>query len=1165
MATTAVGRQPMVLALALGWLASCAAGTLVAPRRLQEDINITADDSLDNTTAGASLEDMAESALAAAEEAAVRARELIQSVRSEKCDAMHSLTCIQLQQSCLKWNPEGGEDGLGNCTTLPSEERPGAEQVQCYYGDSDDGLSGMPFLLAALSIGCAVTTLLTKISSHKIAGRKLGLPFTVVMFAFGFAIESLFQTEFIEQNFVRMELSVSGWVNSHPHIILFVLLPPLLFEDSASIDYHVFRKSLPSSLLLAGPGVMISSGLSGMFSWLLFNVIAGNDYTLATHMLLGGILSATDPVAVLGVLKSLGAPAKLNLIIGGESLLNDGTAVVVFWIFRDLVAECSDTDFMTVFSRFVVLAIGGVSWGWIAAHIMYLWIKVVTDPIIEVSIVITCVFAVFWIAEEVLGVSGILACVVFGLGTARKSYFCMSAECLERNHMIWEQLGFVTTMVIFMLTGIVARGKLDAMFNRQDDKSDILGGEGLSTGELELLGYLTVVYYVAVFVVRGLTIAMLFPILQTIGYGVTKKEAMFMTFGGLRGAVSLALALLIDSHPTIDNKTKDFVLIQTAGVVTLSLLINGTTSGYVYEHLKLYRKNRYHDQLVQQAMGCMHDDTITWMYSTLAGDEFHCEADLGVIKDLMIDFSKAELLDDELVGYEATPVSKAQWPADITSKRGDTAAAARNGQKSNQASEDGDEDGFEQMLGSSDPYVEVVMDRGGRPSKRKSTSVKKKTLDPVWTSSNKFKFTVYGPETTMYATVYDWDFGPKDDYLGEAKLDLKDLIDGTAYPETKEVQEEIKLRPPTRNFTVEESILSSFEGGAAGRSSPSTKVTTNPLSSAPLNGRRSPGRSSPTTPGSDSLIGATVQGVGDALIGVEQVGEDLAHGVLDATGFVVGGIAKGVAGMYKATEAAGRMTAIAATNFGITARQAALIRGSLSVTVRYVPKNPAVTPSTKILDSPLLGKQLGQVVDGVTNTLVQTQTSVGHVEVEVIRGNNLAASDPANMSTANQKLVNDNHDATDMLSDANRMVRIETGQGQSGYSEFDARNALYGVFLQHLLAMFRQASEADSIGDAAANALEHAIGVANDVAIEAHESGTLQKGALLVMWDEVKAYIRTGNSGVLGTRVPHLWFAHMQTCAEMLFVVNKGFEAVSSRPWGTLTDDEVAADDQVRI
>ena len=88
-------------------------------------------------------------------------------------------------------------------------------------------------------------------------------------------------------------------------------------------------------------------------------------------MLMGGILSATDPVAVLGVLKSLGAPEKLNLIIGGESLLNDGTAVVVFWIFRDLVAECSETDFGTVLGRFLVLAVGGVAWGFGASHLKF--------------------------------------------------------------------------------------------------------------------------------------------------------------------------------------------------------------------------------------------------------------------------------------------------------------------------------------------------------------------------------------------------------------------------------------------------------------------------------------------------------------------------------------------------------------------------------------------------------------------------------------------------------------------------------------------------------------------------------------------------------------------------------------------------------------------------
>lgn len=713
-------RAYLVAGLALA-LAAALPGAAAADghRQLQPATNTLLEDPSDtNATAvngtdadGNLIWDVALLGFESAEELKARTEELINSVRSEKCDAMHSLTCVVTQQTCLRWDAAPEDGGPGNCSVLPTSDRPGPIATDCYYGDSDDGLGGMPFLLLSLAIGCGVTTLLAKLSSHKIAGKKLGLPFTVVMFMFGFGVESIFQLEMLAGNFTRMELSISGWVNSHPHIILFVLLPPLLFEDSASIDYHVFRKSLPSSLLLAGPGVMMSSCFSGCFSYLLFNVWAENDYSIYTHMLLGGILSATDPVAVLGVLKSLGAPEKLNLIIGGESLLNDGTAVVVFWIFRDLVAECSDTDWKTVLGRFFVLAVGGVSWGWFAAHMMYLWIKLVRDPVIEVSIVITCVFAVFWMAEELLGVSGILASVVFGLATARKSYFCMSAECLERNHMVWEQMGFVTTMIIFMLTGIVARGKLDAMYNRVEDASDILGGSMLSNSEVNQLMTLTLVFYVAVFAVRGLTLTLLFPILQKIGYGVTLKECVFMTWGGLRGAVSLALALLIDAHPTIDNKTKDFILIQTAGVVTLSLLINGTTAGYLYAHLRLYRTNRYHDQLVQQAMGCLHDDTMSWVYSALSPDDFHQNADLTVVQELMPDFSKAELLHEELINVTTIPIRKASWPAAI--------GVDESGEVAEPGSARKEDLNMQNMMGSSDPYVELVLDRGGRPSKRK--------------------------------------------------------------------------------------------------------------------------------------------------------------------------------------------------------------------------------------------------------------------------------------------------------------------------------------------------------------------------------------------------------------------------------------------------------------
>jgi NhaP-type Na+/H+ or K+/H+ antiporter len=1015
------------------------------------------------------------------DELAAEFQALIESVRSEKCDAMHSMTCVEITQTCLRWDPEGGADGGGNCSMLPSLQRPAPKTIQCYYGDSDDGLGGMPALLLALGIGSAVATLLVKLSSQQICGRRMGLPFTVVMFLFGFTIETITTTQFVKQNFSRMDLSVSGWVNSHPHIILFVLLPPLLFEDSASIDYHVFRKSLPSSLLLAGPGVMISSALSGAFSWFLFNVLAGNEYGWTTHMLLGGILSATDPVAVLGVLKSLGAPAKLNLIIGGESLLNDGTAVVVFWIFRDLVAECSDTDFGTVLSRFLVLAIGGVSWGWIAAHVMYLWIRAVTEPIVEVTIVITCVFAVFWTSEEILGVSGILASVVFGLGTARKSYFCMSPECLERNHMMWEQMGFVSTLIIFTLTGIVARGKVDDMFNREVDDSDILSGESLSRQELTQLLVLTVIFYVAVFVVRGLTITMLFPILQTIGYGVTKKEAMFMTFGGLRGAVSLALALLIDAHPTIESKTKDFVLIQTAGVVTLSLFINGTLSGYVYQRLDLYRKNRYRDLLARQAMACLHDGAISWMRANLSGDEFHGHADFKVVEDLMIDFSNAELVHDELVGYIAKPVNDAPWKAEIIYETPTTKSSPRGPIKvpTRLASTKVLLGDASVELGSSDPYVEVVLDRAGRPSKRKSTSVQKGTLNPVWKTSNKFRYRIESAETTMYATVYDWDYGLVDDYLGEARVDLRQTIASTSYPDTAEFEQDFELTAPTRNFSVEEGIVQSFES---------------PLSSPQ-------------------------QGVVDE---VEQ----------------------GITDIIKAGEATARNIEMAASSIVMSARKSALIKGSLRLRVKYVPKNPEEPMTPKKAE---FGKRVA---------------SIGHVEIEVLKASGLAASDPPNVSSTNKKLLNQSMDATDMLADANRMVRMDTDQGE--LSEFDARNALYGLFFQHMLATFREAAEADTIGDTAANCLEHALGVANDAAVEAHDSGTLKRGALLVMWDEVKDFIRTGNDGILGARVPHLAFAHMQACTEILFVLTKGIDAMSSRStFGTLTGEEAAADDEV--
>lgn len=114
-----------------------------------------------------------------------------------------------------------------------------------------------------------------------------------------------------------------------PELILFVLLPPLLFESAFGMDWEVFKKVSASSLILAGPGVVLSVALTGLTTKAIFQ-----DWDWSAAFMLGSILSATDPVAVVAVLHTLGAPKKLSHLIEGESLLNDGSAYVVFVIFK---------------------------------------------------------------------------------------------------------------------------------------------------------------------------------------------------------------------------------------------------------------------------------------------------------------------------------------------------------------------------------------------------------------------------------------------------------------------------------------------------------------------------------------------------------------------------------------------------------------------------------------------------------------------------------------------------------------------------------------------------------------------------------------------------------------------------------------------------------------
>jgi NhaP-type Na+/H+ or K+/H+ antiporter len=664
-----------------------------------------------------------------------------------------SLTC----QACV---PRVCGHGEHDCVPVYCEDEHGDlhgghTSDPCSAGHhSDDGLSWWPFLLLCLVSTVAVTVLLDKLSHGAICGKNFGLPFTVVMFFFGYTLAQIYSDDSVAESSGHTVAaaaspehqgviagSVAAWKQAHPHVILFVLLPPLLFEDASSMDYYVLRKVLKSSIILAGPGVAISMILTAITTMALFGfatecvievdpisgeqIVAGaaentmidgvyvcdpehnphwqqqtgpdggliclecvegsyesDQLPVAVHLLLGGMLAATDPVAVCAVLNDLGCPEKLNYMIAGESLLNDGTAVVAFLVMQSVAGGC-DTTAAKVMISLVRLAGGGVLWGLFMASVAYNSIKHVRNPNIEITTLVVCTLATFWLAENILGVSGVLGTVVFGIQSARTSFLAMDEHTHHANHAFWSEVGYVATAIIFILAGVKSQTKIEQFVSTFHE--DFLTGEDelcSETDELTCIAHhrcrwdgaedtglcsynnatqttdaefhvssqlgANVVLYLVMTVIRAAVVALFAPVLTKIGYGLSWKEAVVMVWGGLRGAVSLSLALLVDGNHLIGDRAREMIFLQTTGIVTLTLIINGTTAGIVYKWLQVYPPNPFRPVLSTQGLRDVQDDLNAYIRK-MRHHWFHMNVDWEILSMLIPDFSAARMVDGDLV------------------------------------------------------------------------------------------------------------------------------------------------------------------------------------------------------------------------------------------------------------------------------------------------------------------------------------------------------------------------------------------------------------------------------------------------------------------------------------------------------------------------------------
>ncbi len=333
------------------------------------------------------------------------------------------------------------------------------------------------------------------------------------------------------------------------------MLAFLLFAGALHVNLSDLGRRWPSILILATLGVLISTFIVGTGIYYLAGWL-GVELPYVYALLFGALISPTDPIAVLGLLKKAGVPKDLEVLITGESLFNDGVGVVVFAVILSLAgghgahASAGLTGVALFFAR---EALGGLVLGLVLGLIAFYLLRRTDDYSVEVLITLALVTGGYALAAN-LHTSGPLAMVVAGLliGNHGRA-LAMSERTREHLDTFWEMTDEILNALLFVLIG------LEILLIRY------------TPGYLELVALAVPLVLIARFVSVGLPIGALRLVRHFAEYTVR-----LMTWGGLRGGISVALALSLPAGPE-----RDAILALTYGVVVFSVLVQGLTIGRV--------------------------------------------------------------------------------------------------------------------------------------------------------------------------------------------------------------------------------------------------------------------------------------------------------------------------------------------------------------------------------------------------------------------------------------------------------------------------------------------------------------------------------------------------------------------------------------------------------
>ncbi len=394
-----------------------------------------------------------------------------------------------------------------------------------------------------MSTVASIVLLLAAAMAVALVARRFGVPYTVALVLCGLLLGA---THILPTPHLTQELLYA------------VFLPGLIFEAAFHISLDHLRRNKRTILLLAFPGVLLAITLT---AGLLLAAPGGwfSSDAWIVPLAFASLITATDPIAVVGLFKVLGAPRRLAVIVEGESLLNDGVAVVVYTLAMLLATGGKVTLFHASihFARVVGLGVVvGAALGFAVSKV----IQRVEDPLIEITLTTVAAYGSF-VAAEQLHCSGVLATVAAGIvcgsfGAPRG----MSETTRVAVDSFWAYVGFALNSLVFLLIGLE-----------------------VSVGELLAYWQPIVVAFVVVSIARGAVVLVVSAATRGSSERLPWRWGVVLTWSGLRGALSMVLALALPP----EFPERDLVIATAFGVVILSIVVNGLTSGPLLRRLGL--------------------------------------------------------------------------------------------------------------------------------------------------------------------------------------------------------------------------------------------------------------------------------------------------------------------------------------------------------------------------------------------------------------------------------------------------------------------------------------------------------------------------------------------------------------------------------------------------